>query len=161
MLTVLEINDEENKKRSVAASDSCFCMTEPVIDPTHKIQHCIRQIMRCNTMHHFVTEMCAHVHISVTKWRIVGYEQVNQLWDLRIMSFTTSWLFLIKPVTTRRTPCKALVVYFDLHRLNIWWCYAIATRTTLLALCAGNPTVTGVSFDECVSRLVYVCILVL
>ena len=24
------------------------------------------------TMHHFVTEMCTHVHISVTKWCIVG-----------------------------------------------------------------------------------------
>ena len=24
-------------------------------------------------MHHFVTEMCTHVHISVTKWCIVGY----------------------------------------------------------------------------------------
>ena len=25
------------------------------------------------TMHHFVTEMCTSVHISVTKWCIVGY----------------------------------------------------------------------------------------
>ena len=25
------------------------------------------------TMHHFVTEMCTHVHISDTKWCIVGY----------------------------------------------------------------------------------------
>ena len=25
------------------------------------------------TMHHFVTEMCTYVHISVTKWCIVGY----------------------------------------------------------------------------------------
>ena len=24
-------------------------------------------------MHHFVTEMCTHVHISVTKWYILGY----------------------------------------------------------------------------------------
>ena len=33
------------------------------------------------TMHHFVTEMCTHVHISVTKWCIVGYETVA-LWNL-------------------------------------------------------------------------------
>ena len=28
-------------------------------------------------MHHFVTEMCTYVHISVTKWCIVGYELVH------------------------------------------------------------------------------------
>ena len=33
------------------------------------------------TMHHFVTEMCTHVHISVTKWCIVGYLH-HTLWDL-------------------------------------------------------------------------------
>ena len=33
------------------------------------------------TMHHFVTEMCTHVHISVTKWCIVGYG-IGALWDL-------------------------------------------------------------------------------
>ena len=33
------------------------------------------------TMHYFVTEMCTHVHISVTKQCIVGYEN-GALWDL-------------------------------------------------------------------------------
>ena len=33
------------------------------------------------TMHHFVTEMCTHVHISVTKWCIVGYLS-DALWEL-------------------------------------------------------------------------------
>ena len=33
------------------------------------------------TMHHFVTEMCTRVHISVTKWCIVGYLP-DALWDL-------------------------------------------------------------------------------
>ena len=33
------------------------------------------------TMHHFVTEMCTCVHISVTKWCIAGYLS-NALWDL-------------------------------------------------------------------------------
>ena len=32
-------------------------------------------------MHHFVTEMCTYVHISVTKWCIVGYE-IDASWDL-------------------------------------------------------------------------------
>ena len=33
-------------------------------------------------MHHFVTEICAHVHISDTKWRIVGYLS-DALWGFR------------------------------------------------------------------------------
>ena len=33
------------------------------------------------TMHHFVTEMCTHVHISVTNWCILGYS-TGALWDL-------------------------------------------------------------------------------
>ena len=32
-------------------------------------------------MHHFVTEMCTPVHISVTNWCIVGYLP-NALWEL-------------------------------------------------------------------------------
>ena len=32
-------------------------------------------------MHRFVTEMCTFVHISVTKWCIVGYLS-DALWDL-------------------------------------------------------------------------------
>ena len=32
-------------------------------------------------MHHFVSEMCTCVHISVTKWCIVGYLS-DALWDL-------------------------------------------------------------------------------
>ena len=31
-------------------------------------------------MHHFVAEMCTHVHISVTKWCIVGHG-TDALWD--------------------------------------------------------------------------------
>ena len=32
-------------------------------------------------MHHFVTEICTHVHISVTKWCIGGYLS-NASWDM-------------------------------------------------------------------------------
>ena len=42
--------------------------------------HCIRPFHKSHnapvpypTMHHFVTEMCTRVHISVTIWCIVGY----------------------------------------------------------------------------------------
>ena len=31
----------------------------------------------CFTMHHFVTEMCTQVHISVTKWCVVGMGLVH------------------------------------------------------------------------------------
>ena len=45
-------------------------------------------------MHHFVTEMCTNVHISVTKWCIVGYG-TGTLWDLgnssMIRSSTGKW----------------------------------------------------------------------
>ena len=35
------------------------------------------------TMHHFVTEMCTCVHISVTKWYIMGYlyNALQDFWD--------------------------------------------------------------------------------
>ena len=37
------------------------------------------------TMHHFVTEMCTHVHISVTKWCIVEYG-TDALWDMGLVN---------------------------------------------------------------------------
>ena len=48
------------------------------IDPSHKSQNAS---VPYPTMQHFVTEMCTHVHISVTKWCIVGYMS-GTLWDL-------------------------------------------------------------------------------
>ena len=39
------------------------------IDPSHKAHNASDY----PTMHHFVTEMCTHVHISVTKCCIMGY----------------------------------------------------------------------------------------
>ena len=45
-------------------------------------------------MHHFVTEMCTCVHISVTKWYIVGYlsDALWDLWDCFINVLLTHWL---------------------------------------------------------------------
>ena len=58
-----------------------FCtknISSLTIDPSHK-SHSAPVL--CSTMYHFVTEMCTHVHISVTKWCIVGYGN-GVLWDL-------------------------------------------------------------------------------
>ena len=40
------------------------------IDPSHKSHNALNKYP---IMHYFVTEMCTHVYISVTKWCIVGY----------------------------------------------------------------------------------------
>ena len=40
------------------------------LDPSHKSHNALDKYP---TMHHFVTEICKHVHISVTKWCFVGY----------------------------------------------------------------------------------------
>ena len=42
----------------------------PVMDPSHKSHNASG---KCHTVHRVVTEMCTDVHISVTKWCIVGY----------------------------------------------------------------------------------------
>ena len=56
---------------------ACMKMCIPV-DPSHKSHYASDKYPR---MHHFVTEMCTHVHISVTKWCIVGHG-TGALWDL-------------------------------------------------------------------------------
>ena len=48
------------------------------IDPSHKSQNAS---LPYPIMQHFVTEMCTCVHISVTKWCIVGYLS-DAFWDL-------------------------------------------------------------------------------
>ena len=74
------------------------------IDPSHKSHNALDKYPK---MHHFVTEMCTRVQISVTKWCIVGYLS-NTLWDLwnrsiwEILATTGSgngcWLFGAKPL---------------------------------------------------------------
>ena len=49
-----------------------------VIDPSHKSHN---TPVPYHIMQHLVTEMCTYVHISVTKWCIVGYLS-DALWDL-------------------------------------------------------------------------------
>ena len=48
------------------------------IDLLHKINNAP---VSYPAMHHFITEICTCVHISVTKWCIVGYPY-HALWDL-------------------------------------------------------------------------------
>ena len=47
------------------------------IDPSHKSHNALHQ---CPTMHHFVTEIYAHVNISDTRWCIAEYE-IGALWN--------------------------------------------------------------------------------
>ena len=53
----------------------CVVKSSTAIDQSYKSQHALDTYP---TMHHYVTEMCTHVHISVTKLCIV-------IWDLCIM----------------------------------------------------------------------------
>ena len=55
------------------------------IEPSHKSHNAP---VPNPTMHHFVTEMCTPVHISVTKWYIVGYlsDAFQDLWDGSIIN---------------------------------------------------------------------------
>ena len=43
----------------------------PLTDQSHKSHNSSNKYP---TIHHFVTEMCTHAHISATKYCIVGYE---------------------------------------------------------------------------------------
>ena len=54
------------------------------IDPSQKLHNASVEYV---TMHHFATEMCTHVHISVIKWCIVGYG-IDALWDFEMGLFT-------------------------------------------------------------------------
>ena len=83
------------KKRTIVMctymSLSCNCQTMALLlNETWKTMHTLtidllhkshNTSVPYPTMHHFVTEMCTCVHISVTKWCIVGY-LYDALWDL-------------------------------------------------------------------------------
>ena len=82
------------------------------------------------TMHHFVTEMCTQVHISVAKWYIVGYE-TDALWDLwdwsvrpqvksksHVLAMGCLWVFWITLAVHDTVPCVvASSTWSMLHRL--------------------------------------------
>ena len=74
-------------------------------------------------MHHFVTEMCTWVHISVTTWCIVRY-LCNELWDLWDRSVTRQiwgiWKLRLaySPETPNLGQNRWCFVSCD---LEIWW----------------------------------------
>ena len=72
-----------------------------------QIPQCIRQISFnapfCNrNVHHFVTEMCTNVHISVTKWCIVG------IWNWCIVGFVSIG---VSPLLPWLTQMQSLVIW--------------------------------------------------
>ena len=93
----------------------------------------------CPIMHHFVTEMCTYVHISVTKWCIVGYLS-DALWDWRNGSvchwscLTHWWHFEMhfpewklfefsSKVSPKYVPTKCSIDNMSaLVHIMAWWC---------------------------------------
>ena len=77
---------------------------DPAIDPIAQIPQCISTYP---TVLHFVTEMCTHVLISVTKWFIVGDESgaLRNLWDWSLG-------FHISNTQPLQTKNACLCVYF-------------------------------------------------
>ena len=69
-------------------------------------------------MHHFVTEMCTCVHISVTKWCIVGY-LCDALWDLWDWSIDTGPRYLRLIYPDQSLISAQLMVYISSIK-NIW-----------------------------------------
>ena len=67
----------DNKSASIQATALLQTDNIYAIDPSHKSHNASDKYPM---MYHYVTEMCTHVHISVTKWCIVGYvNEVNNL----------------------------------------------------------------------------------
>ena len=79
-------------------------------DPSHKSHNASDNYP---TVHHFVTEMCTRVHISVTKWCIVGYG-TGEFWNLWDGSIPTQW------------PCLSCLVLFCLVLYHIVLYYVTA-----------------------------------
>ena len=72
----------------------CHWFPNTGYSPISQIQRCIRQISHSA---HVCKQMCTHVHISVTKWCIVGF--VQQAYCARIASrWDGSCLFVTRAV---------------------------------------------------------------
>ena len=101
--------------------------------PISQITQCIRQNP---TMHHFVTEMCTRVHISVTKWCILGYG-TDAFWDL--------WDGSVVPVWHHRFDVRLSVKHLRIIRARCATLHFVAICCILLQLCVGrlNHYVTG------------------
>ena len=66
------------KHNSFKFKSRSYSISMLAIDPSHKYHNASK---KCPNMHHFLTEMCTHVHISFNKRCIVGY-RTGALWAL-------------------------------------------------------------------------------
>ena len=106
-----------------------WCWGNPTTDPSHKSH---KAVDKYTTMHHFVTEMCKQVHISVTKWFIVGYWTGGALWDscnncICNQSFHTINLHKHNANTTKLCGYFMEKAVYGRHSW-IWWiicCYSL------------------------------------
>ena len=96
----------------ITHSSPMWCLCWVQIDPTHKPHSAP---VSYPTMHHFVTEMCTHVHISVTKWCIVGYG-TGVLWDLCYRSVT--WTFVTMVLCGIVCEIRSLLTHWLLGNFN-------------------------------------------
>ena len=92
------------------------------------------------TMHHFLTKMCACVHISVPKWCIVRYGTVH----CGICGGTV--LIHASPAADKSTTpehnISKLCASFMEYILSLWR-HHMEIFSVLLATCVGNSPVTG------------------
>ena len=95
------------------------------LDPSHKSQNAS---MPYPTMHHFVTEMCTHVHISVTKWCIVGYlfDALWDLWDGCIQWLGNNELNRIKNDTQKLNSSRSGFSFQ--WAKDLWWLWSFTSR---------------------------------
>ena len=84
-----------------------------LIDQSHKYHNAFDKYPM---MHHFVTEMCTCVYISVTKWCSVGY-RTGALWDLCNMSI--HWCDIFTRILQRFWhSCAIEVILKDVGRID-------------------------------------------
>ena len=121
------------------------------IDPLHRSHNA--RVPNAIT-HHFVTEMCICVHISVTKWCIVGYLP-DALWDLwygsipqfcntpHLDKFLTQRLWIGSFTNISVYKCTTHVQFITMGQLKRWemWNYV----TNLWILSFRTPVITSAS----------------
>ena len=116
------------------ANQASWSLTKQLDRPVAQISQCA--IVQYPIMHHFVTEMCTCVHISVTKWCIVGYLS-NHCWICEM-----GHLNMLLPLTTRhfheleQKHCdySVGVVFFVIFSCNIYLCKYLEQFFTAMQL---------------------------
>ena len=88
------------------------------------------------TTHHFVTEMCTRVHISVTN---------GALWNIRLVHYGICAAELLQCHLNIRLDFELKnTLHLALRSLVLaWWRHQMEIFSALLAICEGNSPVTG------------------